>query len=77
MNNLDLDNKDIAISDQRVKDILGKDKISGNNLTTTISRYENNESKSDDDTYVLNYLKVLTKRERNSIDAPKRSRMNI
>lgn len=77
MPNLDLDNKDVAISDQRVKDILGKDKISGNDLTTTISRYENNESKSDDDSYVLNYLKGLVNRERNSIDAPKRSRMNI
>ena len=77
MPNLDLDNKDVTISDQRVKDILGKDKISGNDLTTTISRYENNESKSDDDSYVLNYLKGLVNRERNSIDAPKRSRMNI
>jgi len=77
MPNLDLDNKDVTISDQRVKDILGKDKISGNDLTTTISRYENNESKSDDDSYVLNYLKGLVNRERNSIDAPKRARMNI
>jgi hypothetical protein len=77
MPNLDLDNKDVAISDQRVKDILGKDKISGNDLTTTISRYENNESKSDDDSYVLNYLNGLLNRERNSIDARKRVRMNI
>lgn len=77
MPNLDLDNKDVAISDKKVKDILGKDKISGNDLTTTISRYENNESKSDDDSYVLNYLKGLVNRERNSIDAPKRARMNI
>ena len=77
MPNLDLDNKDVAISDKKVKDILGKDKISGNDLTTTISRYENNESKSDDDSYVLNYLKGLLNRERNSIDARKRVRMNI
>ena len=38
MPNLDLDKKEITISDNRVKEYLGKDKISGNHLTTEISR---------------------------------------
>lgn len=79
MPNLDLDKKEIVISDERVKKFLGKDKLSGNNLTTTISRLENDKSETngEDRDYALNYLKNKANTQRNAIDAPKRSRMNI
>jgi hypothetical protein len=79
MPNLDLDNKEIVISDIRVKEYLGKDKISGNHLTTEISRLKSSlkETPNEDKQYVLNYLEGKVRTQRNAIDAPKRARMNI
>jgi len=73
MPNLDLDKKTIPITDDRVKKSLGKDNISGNHLTTEISRLESSikETPNEEKEYVLNYLKGLTKRERDSIKGPK------
>ncbi len=78
MPNLDLDKKTIPISDERVKATLGKSEISGNDLTTTISRLENDKSEnpSEDNEYALNYLKSKVKGERSKIDGPKRAMMN-
>tara|TARA_Y100000389_G_scaffold88339_1_gene84764 strand:- start:1149 stop:1640 length:492 start_codon:yes stop_codon:yes gene_type:complete len=79
MPNLDLDKKEIPLTDDRVKKALKKDKISGNNLTTTISRLEKSikENPNEEKQYVLNYLKGLVNRVRNTIDAPKKARMNV
>jgi hypothetical protein len=79
MPNLDLDKKEITISDNRVKEYLGKDKISGNHLTTEISRLKSSlkETPNEEKQYVLNYLEGKVKTQRNAIDAPKRARMNI
>ena len=79
MPNLDLDKKEITISDNRVKEYLGKDKISGNHLTTEISRLKSSlkENPNEEKQYVLNYLEGKAKTQRNAIDAPKRARMNI
>ncbi len=73
MPNLDLDKKEIPLTDDRVKKALKKDKISGNNLTTTISRLEKSikENPNEEKQYVLNYLKGLVKRERDGIKGPK------
>jgi hypothetical protein len=78
MPNKDLDISDVVISNDRVKEYLGKDKISGNHLTTEISRLEDSikETPNEEKQFVLNYLKGLVGRERNKIDAPKRARMN-
>jgi hypothetical protein len=75
MPNLDLDKKDVVISDDRVKKYLGKDKLTGNNLTTTISRLENDGNDSDEKTYALKYLKGLVGKERDKIDGAKRITM--
>lgn len=79
MPNLDLDKKEITISDNRVKEYLGKDKISGNHLTTEISRLKSSlkGTPNEDKQYVLNYLEAKVRTQRNAIDAPKRARMNI
>ena len=79
MPNLDLDKKEITISDNRVKEYLGKDKISGNHLTTEISRLKSSlkETPNEDKQYVLNYLEGKAKTQREAIDGPKRRRMEI
>ena len=79
MPNLDLDKKEITISDNRVKEYLGKDKIIGNHLTTEISRLKSSlkENPNEEKQYVLNYLEEKAKTQRNAIDGPKRRRMEI
>jgi hypothetical protein len=71
MPNLDLENKNLKISDDKVRNYLGKDTITGNDLTTTISRLKS-DSNTEESEYILNYLNGLNKKEVGKIDAGKR-----
>jgi len=69
--NLDHDNRSYAIPNEHTS-VLGGGHISGNNMTTKLSRLSNKENKSSAEESAYQWLKHKNNEEINQIDAKKR-----
>jgi hypothetical protein len=75
MPNLDMDDKKFPVP-QKFKKLIG-DEISGNNMTTKMSRLRKKENKSKEEEELLEYLEKEYENIADSIDNKKRIQMNL
>ncbi len=75
MPNLDIDNKKFPVP-KKFKKLIA-DEISGNNMTTKMSRLRKKENKSKEEEELLEYLEKEYENIADSIDNKKRIQMNL
>ena len=72
--NIDHDKSSYTLPDEHAS-VLGSGQISGNNMTTKISRLSNKENRTSAEEAALQWLKSKNEKEIDKIDRPKRDRM--